>query len=111
MHDNARRTAPVTKALRLKSDSQTAVRLADVVRIPQKAGMEFVDKPSRPDLGIAEGEHLRLADGQRVETRNAGATLAARIRVVQAIIIEEIVAVDLAEARIGIDPAASLCRP
>ena len=58
-------------------------------------------------FGIADGEHLRLADGQRVETGNARAALPARVRIVQPVVVNEIVARDLTKPGVRIDAAGS----
>ncbi len=69
--------------------------------------MKFVHGGSAQYLGVRQRDHLRLADREGVEARNAGAALAARIRVVQTVIIDEIISGNLAEPRVCVDPAAA----
>src|SRR5208282_5618600 len=87
---------------------RAAARLANIIHIAQEAYVEFIYYSGSQHLGIAHRNHLRLADGESVETGYAGATLALRVGTVEPVIIDEIIAGDLAESRVGVDPAAGL---
>ena len=63
LHDDAWSAHARNEALRLKAYSQTSVGLADIIRVPQEADMKLVHGSSAENLGIADGKHLRLADG------------------------------------------------
>ncbi len=105
LHDDARCARAGHKSLRRQAHAQAAVRLADVVRIANNAHMKFVHGRRTEDFRVAERDQLRSPDGQCVETGDAGAALLAGIRVVQPVIIEEIVAGELSPARVGVDPS------
>jgi hypothetical protein len=63
LHDDAGRANSRHEALRLKGYSQTAVRLADVIRISQKTDVELIHGCGARNLRVADGNHLRLTDG------------------------------------------------
>ena len=63
------------------------------------------------DLGIADREHLRAADGQSVEAGNARSALPAWIRIVQPVVVDEIVAGNCAESSVRVDPRPAFVVP
>ena len=63
LHYDTWRTSARHKALRLKTYSQAAARLADIVHISKKADVELVNRSGAKNLRIADGNHLRLPEG------------------------------------------------
>ncbi len=85
--------------------------LANIVYVAEEPQVKLVDGSGSEDLGITEGQLLRLANSERVKTGNARAALAAGIGIVQSVIVDEIVSGDLADARVGVDVSAGLVVP
>ena len=56
------------------------MRLADIVYISQETRMELIHRVGSQHFCIADRQHLRLADGQRVKTGDARPALPAGIR-------------------------------
>ncbi len=73
--------------------------------------MEFIYGGRIYYLRIAQSKHLRPADSQRIKPRNARPALAARIGIVQPVVVNEIVAGNLTQASVGIDAPAALVVP
>ena len=94
------------KTLRLQGDTQTSMRLTDIVRISQEPDMKFVDRRGSQDFRVGDGDFLRAPDCQSVETRDARAALPAWIRIVEPVIVDKVVSGELSQARIGIDAAS-----
>ncbi|WP_353072172.1 hypothetical protein [Tunturiibacter gelidiferens] len=65
--------------------------------------MEFVDFVCSDDLGVADGEELGTTDEESVESGDARTSDGARIRVVEAVVVDEIVAGQLAEPAVAVD--------
>ena len=99
------------ETLRGERNAEAPARLADIVDVSQDADVEFVDSHGPENLGIAEAEHLRPADGQGIEAGDARAALCAGIWIVKPVIIEEIVGRELAPGRVRIDAAGSFIVP
>ena len=83
---------PVTKPCDARLTPRAAVRHADVVALCVQADVELVDGVRSERLGAAERPELRAADRQRVEARDVRAALLARIRIVERVVVEEVVA-------------------
>src|SRR6202789_357877 len=96
------------EALRGQADAETAFRLADDVVVAEIAGMELIDDAGTDELGVAKREELRLADEESVEAGNAGPGHGAGRGVIEAIVVDEVVAGKLAEAGVAIDAKGAL---
>ena len=88
--------------LRCERNSETAMRLADVVYIAKEPNVELVDGRSAQSFSVADREHLSLADRECIKAGYARAALTARIGIIQTVIINEVVAGDLTDSGIGI---------
>ena len=111
LDDDTLRPRAGHKALRLKRHSQAAVRLANIVHISQEPDVKFIDRRWAEDLCIADCDFLGLPDRQSVKARDARAALPAGIRIVQPVVVNEIVTGDLAQSRICIHAGASFVIP
>ena len=100
---------PVTKPCDAIGDAEAAVRRADVVGVAHVAEMELVDQCSEPNtLVLPNDQQLRAADRQRVEAGHVGAALRAGIRIVEPVVVDEVVAGQQAEPAVAVDAERSL---
>ncbi len=100
--------APVANPWEVEAHAQSAVRFANVVGVSNQAGVEFIHCARAQDPCVAQREKLRSADREGIESGNARAALAARIRIIQSVVVEEVVAGKLAPSRVGVHAAGEL---
>ena len=79
------------ESLRRQSRPHAARRMPYVVGIAHVAQAEFVHRGWPERFRIAEIHQLRASQSHRIESRNARAALAGRVRIVQAVVVEEVV--------------------
>ena len=96
------------EALRGQADAETAFRLADDVGVAKVAEVKLVDGVCADDLGVSKGKELRAADKEGVEARDAGAGDGAGVGVVEAVVVDEVVGGELAEAAVAVDADGTL---
>src|ERR1700683_1091576 len=96
------------KTLRPRADAQTAFRLADDIGIVEKPSVKFVDRTVVEGLSVSPADELGPSEWECVETGDARSALLAWIRIVEAVIIEEVVPGKLAHSAIRVDSPGSL---
>ena len=106
--DDAGRAVRVLEALRDQAYAETAHRLAEIGVIAHVAEVEFIDHGGMEGLGMAQREELCAAGGDGIETRDAGAALRDRIRVIEIEVVDEVIAGEQAQAGIRIEANRSL---
>ena len=102
-HHDPGRAGAGDESLRGERDSEPAVRRADVVPVVGEARVELVHRVAAEGPGGREGRELCAANRQRVEARHIGAALLPGIRIVERVIVDEVVAAQEAEPGIAVD--------
>ena len=108
LHIDSRRSGAGNKALRGKAYAEAALGLPDDIGIAQIAEMKLVDGIRADQFVIAQREQLRAPDIQSIEAGYAGPGDRAWIRIVEVIVVDEVIARDLAQIgcsnRCGLNP-------
>ena len=89
--DDARSSRAGHETLLRDLHVRAAVGHADVVVVVREAGVKVVDGVQPERLRTAERPQLRAAERQRVEARHIRAALLAGIRVVETVVVDEVV--------------------
>ena len=94
---------PVTNPCEARLTPLPPFGTADVVRVVREADVELVHRVRSERLRAAERPELRAADRQRVEARHVRAALLPGIRIVERVVVEEVVAGQQPEPRVAVD--------
>ena len=104
-HDDARRAGTGDESLRREAHALAAVRHAHVVCVVREAGVEGVHRVRSECSRASKRPELRAADRERIEARHVRATLLAGVRIVERIVVDEVVARQQSEQpRVAVEP-------
>ena len=108
LDDDPRRGGPGHESLRCETDAPPTVRESDVVRIPRERRVKFVHRAVAHHGVITRRKELRAPQGQCVEARHVGAALLTRIRIIESIVVEEVVPRQQPEAAVAVHTVRKL---
>ena len=106
--NNAEGVRTLHKALRGQAWPDAAHRLADNIEIPHIAEVRLVHHVVAKRPGQSETVQLRPPVGERIKTRYVGAALRGWIRIVQVVLVDEIISGEIAPPRVLVKASGPL---
>jgi hypothetical protein len=94
----------------MQANTEATLGLANDICIAKISRVELIHGIGA-DLGISQREELSSANGQSIETWDACSGHGTRIRIIEAVVVYEVLGRELAEAAVAIDAYRSLIIP